>query len=175
MITIIAGTNRENSITDRFTRVYKRMLEEAGEEVKYLSLIHLPAETLLTDVYDHKKKPAIIQQLQDEYFTNSGKFVFIFPEYNGSVPGVLKLLIDNLDPRVAFQHKKASLIGISTGRAGNLRGLDHMASILHHMKVTVLPNLLPISRVHLELDENNQLNESTLKVVKEHLSATIAL
>lgn len=175
MITIIAGTNREKSITCRFASVYKNMLEESGAPVKLLSLTHLPPEVLLTDVYDHQNKPASVQQLQEEYFVPASTFVFIFPEYNGSMPGILKLLIDNLDPRIAFQNKKASLIGISTGRAGNLRGLDHLAAVLHHMKVTVMPNLLPVSRVHLELSEDNQLTEGTLKVVRNHLAQTLSL
>lgn len=175
MITIIAGTNRENSITWRFARVYKNILEDLGGEAKLLSLTNLPAETLLTDVYEHQKKPAVIQQLQQEYFESSDKFVFIFPEYNGSLPGVLKLLIDNLDPRIAFQHKKASLVGISTGRAGNLRGLDHLSAILHHMKVTVLPNLLPVSRIHIEMNAEDVLSESTHKLVKDHAEMTLRM
>ena len=175
MITIVAGTNRENSITLRFAGIYQQLLENAGAEVKFLSLTQLPAEILLTDVYDHQKKPAPVQQLQDEYFVPAEKFVFIFPEYNGSLPGVLKLLIDNLDPKLSFQNKKASLIGVSTGRAGNLRGLDHLTSILHHMKVTVLPNLLPISRVHMELDQNNILSEATQKVVNAHVHMTVQM
>lgn len=172
MITIVAGTNRENSITHRFALVYKRMLEETGVDVKLLSLTNLPVEMMLTDVYDHQKKPLPVVKLQDEYFVSSDKFVFIFPEYNGSLPGVLKLLIDNLDPKVSFHNKKASMIGISTGRAGNLRGLDHLTSILHHMKVTVLPHLLPVSRVHQELSPENELSEVTYKVVKAHVELT---
>lgn len=175
MITIISGTNRANNRTLKFAQLYKGMLEEMGEEVRLLSLTDIPAEALLTDVYDQSKKPDEVEGIQQEYFISAEKFVFIFPEYNGSIPGVLKLLIDCLDPKVSFQNKKASLIGIASGRAGNLRGLDHMASILNHMKVTVMPYLLPVSKVQGEFNEEGGFSEGTEKVVREHVRRTLEM
>lgn len=175
MITIISGTNRANSLTLKFATIYKKMLEEQGAVVRLLSLVDIPAETLLTDVYEHSSKPTAVESIQQEYFILAEKLVFIFPEYNGSIPGALKLLIDSMDPKKAFWGKKASLIGISSGRAGNLRGLDHLVSILHHMKVVVLPYLLPVSRVQGEFDPENGFSEGTEKVVKEHVRRTIEM
>jgi NAD(P)H-dependent FMN reductase len=83
------------------------------------------------------------------------------------------LLIDVMDPRIAFAGKKAALIGISTGRAGNLRGMDHLASVMNHMNVHVLPSLLPVSGVQHEM-EHDSFKDSTLKVVNQQIAKIIA-
>lgn len=173
MITVIAGTNRRSSLTSRFAGIYSSLLQQQAARVQMLDLADMPAETLMADVYDHGHKPAAIQDIQDTFFVPAEKFVFIFPEYNGSVPGALKLLIDSLDPRAAFAGKKASLIGIASGRAGNLRGLDHLTAILHHMNVSVMPFLLPVSRVQAEFDGDEAFRESTMKLVNEHIRRTL--
>lgn len=175
MITIISGTNRENSFTLKFATIYHQLLSQKGVQVKMLSLNEIPLEKLVADVYEKNEKPTEVEELQANFFAPAEKFVFIFPEYNGSIPGVLKLLIDCLDPKVSFQNKKASLIGIASGRAGNLRGLDHMASILNHMKVTVMPYLLPVSKVQGEFNEEGGFSEGTEKLVREHVRRTLEM
>lgn len=173
MITLVSGTNRSNSLTLRFSNIYRQLLLQEGADVQLLSLCDLPSEILLTDVYGKEARPASVEALQQTYFIPAEKFVFIFPEYNGSFPGVMKLLVDSMDPRRTFQGKKASLVGIATGRAGNLRGLDHFASILHHMNVTVMPYLLPVSRVQAEFAGEDNFSETTLRVVTDHVRRTL--
>ncbi len=173
MITLISGTNRPNSLTSKFSKIYYGMLQERHSETKYFDLESLPEEVLHTDVYEKGKKPDAILQIQHEIFRPTEKFIFVFPEYNGSFPGILKLLIDVMDPRIAFSGKKAALVGISTGRAGNLRGMDHFASVMNHMNVHVLPFLLPISGVQNEMDQN-AFKDATEKLVNHQLSQILA-
>lgn len=115
-----------------------------------------------------------LSKIQSEVFDPSSRFIFIIPEYHGSMPGILKLLIDVLDAKTAFKNKKAALVGIATGRAGNLRGMDHLSSVLQHMGVTVMPYMLPVSRVQDELTDLHTLKEPTLKVVNRHIDEFLA-
>jgi len=94
------------------------------------------------------------------------KFIFIIPEYNGTFPGVLKAMIDNSDVMKVWHNKKALLTGVSSGRAGNLRGMDHLASSLQYMKMSVHYNKLPISVINKVMDTNGRLNEETLKEIE---------
>lgn len=169
--TIVSGTNRPSSHTRKFAELYRQMLVESGAEVQFFHLEHLPQEVFQCDVYEKVKQPAV-KAIQD-LFHRTDKFIFIFPEYNGSFPGMLKLVIDVLDPKFAFHGKKAGLIGISTGRAGNLRGLDQFAGVMNHLDIAVMPYLLPVSRVQVEMADG-QLSEATLKVVRLHLQRMIA-
>ncbi|HMT30791.1 MAG TPA: NAD(P)H-dependent oxidoreductase, partial [Bacteroidia bacterium] len=149
MITIISGTNKADSLTRVISSIYYNRLRSLDSRTRFLSLEDINYNFITGTMY-HKHESGI-ERLQEQIFNPSKKFVFVVPEYNGSIPGVLKLLIDALDVRPAFSGKKAALTGIATGRAGNLRGLDHMSSILQRMHVTGMPHMLPISRGKDEL------------------------
>ncbi len=95
--------------------------------------------------------------LEKEYLIPAEKFLFIMPEYNASFPGILKLMIDNSDVKKCWWYKKAALVGVSDGRAGNLRGIEHMTSILHYLKVNVLYNKVLLSRINEEIDNSGNL------------------
>ena len=82
-------------------------------------------------------------------------------------------MIDNSDIKKVWHYKKALLTGVATGRAGNLRGMDHLADTLHYMKMNVHYNKLPISVINKVMDENGHLNEETLKVINEQLDEFI--
>lgn len=137
MITIISGTNRPGSNTIKVAEQYKWLLSLKGVESHFLSLEGLNVNERNGDII----------KLERELLIPSDKFIFISPEYNGSIPGVLKSLIDHSDIEKVWKGKKALLTGISTGRAGNLRGMEHLTSVLHYVKVVVHPNKLPISVV----------------------------
>lgn len=109
-------------------------------------------------------------QIEKDMLIPAEKFVLVMPEYNGSFPGILKLMMDNSDIRKVWWYKKAMLVGVADGRAGNLRGLDHMTNILHYMRMHILYNKIPISRINEEIDENgNVLKPATLKVIEQQI------
>jgi chromate reductase, NAD(P)H dehydrogenase (quinone) len=51
------------------------------------------------------------------------------------------------------------LTGISSGRAGNLRGMDHLTGSLNFLNVTVHPNKLPISGVDKLLEGSGVISD----------------
>ena len=113
--------------------------------------------------------------VEQEVLIPTKKFIFISPEYNGSIPGVLKSLIDNTDVQKVWLGKKALLTGVSTGRAGNLRGMEHLTGILHYVKTIVHPNKLPISVVNVILNLDGSIkDEHTLHVIDQQLNEFIA-
>ncbi len=159
MITIIAGTNRTDSMTLRVANNYKKVFEEAGAAVNLLSLEGVDVSN-----------PGVVKQLETDFLIPTQKFVLVMPEYNGSFPGILKYLMDSCDIRHCWWYKKAMLVGLADGRAGNLRGLDHMTNVLNYLKVNVMPNKLPISQIGKELDETGEFTqELTINVVKHQV------
>lgn len=174
MITIISGSNKHGSLTKKVALNYFNRIRETGREVKLLDLEQLNYDFINPAMYDKDRSP-FIRQLQEEYFTPASVFILVVPEYNGSFPGILKLLIDSLDVKAAFENKKAALVGVATGRAGNIRGLDHLAGILHHMHVMIIPGNVLISRAAEELDaEGNFVHDATRKLVDKQVSKVIA-
>jgi chromate reductase len=107
--------------------------------------------------------------------TDTSKFIFIIPEYNGSFPGVLKTFIDACDFPESFYNKKAALTGISSGKYGNIRGIDHFSGICSYLHLNVLPLRLHIPVIKTEFDEQgNFCKEDTLKFTTDQIDKFIA-
>ncbi len=134
---IISGTNRKDSNSYRVAQHYRERLLEKGVDAHLLSLENLDLSGRNTDFVT----------VETELLIPSEKLIFIAPEYNGSFPGVLKTLFDLSDYKKAWWGKKALLTGVSTGRSGNVRGMEHLTTVLNYLKVVVHPNKLPISSV----------------------------
>ena len=78
---------------------------------------------------------------------------------------VLKVFLDAVHPKY-WENNKACLVGVSSGRAGNLRGMEHLTNILNYLKINVFYNKLPISLVTNLLNESKQLADlETQKVI----------
>jgi chromate reductase, NAD(P)H dehydrogenase (quinone) len=160
MITIISGTNRKGNNTKKVALEYKKLLTEKSIESKLLAL----------DEHNVYERDAAFVEMENEYLKNADKLIFVLPEYNGSFPGILKLMIDNSDVANVWHNKKALLTGVSSGRAGNLRGMEHLTGSLLHLKMTVHPNRLPISSIHTLLDEHGTINNAgTIKTIQTQL------
>src|SRR5215467_8657568 len=115
MYLIISGTNRIDSNTIKIAQQYQQLLSGKKIDARVLSLVGL-------DVLERNRSYI---EIEDELLIPAQKFIFISPEYNGSIPGVLKCLFDISDVKKTWAGKKALLTGVSTGRAGNLRGMEH--------------------------------------------------
>jgi NAD(P)H-dependent FMN reductase len=162
MITIVSGTNRPGSNTSKIAKAYFQILNDLQVDCKFLSLETNTVHTRNAD-FEHVEK---------EFLIPAQKFIFVFPEYNGSFPGILKLMIDNSDVSKCFHNKKALLTGVATGRAGNLRGMEHLTGSLMHMKMTVHPNRLPISMVDkLNYVDGVLSDENTIEAIKSQIQA----
>lgn len=171
MITIVAGTNRVPSKTYLLSSYYKQQLEQKGEEVELISLSDLPKDFAFTDLYGKRSEEFAKIQLK---ISSTQKFLFVFPEYNGSFPGILKLFIDGCTFPESFKGKKAALLGLSTGKYGNIRGVEHFTGVCNYIGLTVLPLRIHIPYIQHELNEENQLfKEDTVKFCNQQMEELI--
>jgi chromate reductase len=171
MITIVSGTNRPNSNTLKVSRYYLKTLQQLGQEAQLFSLESLPENIITSDLYG--KRSAEFEPIQ-ELVVNTDKFMFIIPEYNGSFPGVLKTFIDACEFPASFYDKKAALTGISSGKYGNIRGIDHFSGVCGYLHLNVLPLRLHIPAIKYELnDEGDFFKEDTLKFTNDQISKLV--
>ena len=171
MITIISSTNRPGSSTLKVARYYQKKLLEKGIEAGLLSLAQLPPNILETDLYG-KRSPEF-QKIQD-IVDATDKFIFIIPEYNGSFPGALKVFIDACSFPDSFYEKKAALVGISSGKYGNIRGIDHFTGVCHYVHLNIMPLKLHIANIKSEFNEYSDLfKEDTVKFTDEQIEKFI--
>jgi chromate reductase len=167
MVTIIAGTNRPNSNTLKVAKYYQKQLAQKGLQTNLFDLQDLPSNFIADDLYGERSDA--FKKIQ-QTITETSKFLFIIPEYNGSYPGVLKTFIDACAFPESFYDKKACLVGISSGKYGNIRGIEHFNGVCAYLHLHVMPLRLHISAIKAELDENNDFfKEDTLKFTNEQL------
>ena len=165
-ISIICGTDRHGSNSERVARTCEDLLKLAETPSQLLLLRDLPLPEDRGQQYGAPKGE--VKQMIEAHIANFDKFLFIVPEYNGSFPGILKLFID-LVPPAMFYGKKAALVGVSDGRAGNLRGLDHLTSILNYVRMDVLWHKPKLSAISSLLEGDGSLQEETRIVLEEQM------
>ncbi len=166
--TIVSATHRTPSNTILVVNKIAELCELQGVEVKILDFTELPRDLFYNNEIfgtDGEK----VDKIVNRFISCVNKIIFVMPEYNGSYPGILKSLVDIIKPEV-WKNKKAALVGVSTGRAGNLRGMDHFTHILHYLGVSVLPLKIPISSVHLLLQDKLHLtDQETIKTLEKQI------
>jgi chromate reductase, NAD(P)H dehydrogenase (quinone) len=155
-VVILSCTNRSSSNTLKVSRIYERILQERNVPVKLFDLRELPENIAFSETFGRRSEE--FSRLIKEYISDSDKFIFVIPEYNGSFPGILKTFIDSTHPG-EWADKDACLVGVSDGRAGNLRGLEHLTGILNYLKMHVFHNKLPISVITRIMDEKGEFTD----------------
>lgn len=172
-IVVVSCTNRPDSYTFRVSSAYVNLLQSLGIEAKLLDFRHLPLDEFFKEEYG---KPSLkMVEIVEEFVRSQSRFIFVSPEYNGSFPGILKLFIDTVHPR-EWTNKHACLVGVSKGRAGNLRGMDHLTGVLNYLKMHVYHNKLPISVVDKMIGtEGDFLNDDQKKACLLQLQGFLAI
>lgn len=162
MISIISGTNRNASKTLMVAKAVERELVKMGLACQLLDLNEVDFNLSNDTTYKADQLPEQLQDIQEKYFIPIDKIIIVSPEYNGSYPGILKYFLDLISVRKyadTFKGKKFSLIGVASGRAGNLRGMDQLTGTLMHVGGIVMPGSQPISSVGNMIDEDGKFKE----------------
>lgn len=169
MLTIISGTNRTGSNTRKIAQNALDIAKDLKIDAALIDLAEIPNDFINNTQYSSDSLPQWLKDLQDKSLIPAKHFLIIAPEYNGSIPGYLKLFIDAISVhrfKECLGGKTSALVGIATGRAGNIRGLDHLTSIMIFNGCAVLPGSLPISKVTTVLDANDKLEDSTKEALQ---------
>jgi NAD(P)H-dependent FMN reductase len=104
-------------------------------------------------------------------------FLFVSPEYNHSIPGTFKNVIDwasrgDLD---AFAGKTAAVMASSPGGVGGMRMLPHLRDVLISLDLTVLPGQVTVSKANTAFDEHDKLNVPFYAKQVDDLCAALVL
>lgn len=165
-ITVIVGTNRPESNSEKLAGLYSKLLITEGAEVSIYNLIDLPKDFAFNEMYG--KRSDSMRMMIEEFIDPVSKFAFVIPEYNGGFPGVLKAFVDCIHPS-SFYNKKAGLIGLSSGRAGSLRGMDQFTNVLNYLKVNVFHSKPKLSGFESLIDEKGEINDpDALLLLRKH-------
>jgi NAD(P)H-dependent FMN reductase len=155
MITIISGTNRPGSNTRKIADIIASIYQKAAVPCRILDLADLPPEIFLPSSY--AEKPPTWAQFT-EAITSARGLVVVTPEYNGSMPGVLKYFIDMLPFPESFEARPVCFVGLAASMWGGLRPVEHLQQIFGYRNAFIFPERVFIPNVH-----NHLTPEGTLK------------
>jgi chromate reductase, NAD(P)H dehydrogenase (quinone) len=102
----------------------------------------------------------------------------VTPEYNGSIPGVLKNAIDWASARhrgSSFQNKTVAIAGATTGQYGAIWAQQDLRKVLGISGARVIAGDLPVSRAQTAFDDAGRLvNPLVAERLRAHLAALVA-
>lgn len=100
--------------------------------------------------------PPAVERLKEQ-IAEADAVVIATPEYNHSIPGVLKNAIDWASRpamRSPFVGKPVVLLGASPGRGGARRALDHLRQVIESMDAEPMPEQLSVAGVQKRVEGN---------------------
>lgn len=166
MITIVSGTNRTGNKSVKIAEEYLAHYQAIGVAAQLYDLQQLPED--FSSHWTRDKQSPDFQKQVETYFKGIDKMHIVVPEYQGTFPGILKLVLDAVHPN-DLKGKKIALTGLGAGRAGNLRGMDHLSGAFHYLGITVFPFHLPIPRINDVMDAMGKLHdEATRTAIQKH-------
>jgi NAD(P)H-dependent FMN reductase len=176
---IIIGSTRPGRAADLVAPwVIERARAHGGFDVEVLDLRDWPlpifAEHLgsIGDFNDPTYSNPIVREWNRK-IKEADAYLVITPEYNHSVPGVLKNAIDSVFVSFAFRNKPLVAVGYSGGIAGGVRAIEHLAQIAIEAEMVPLRTAVVIPQVTEAFDEagepRNPVTEISLAVALDDL------
>ena len=160
MMTLVVGTNRPGSNARKVAKVVEEIYAELKVPLRVLDLAHLPPEIFSPTSY--AEKPKSFLPFSDGVLQASGLHV-VMPEYNGSVPGVLKYFIDMLKFPESFERRPVCFTGLAAGIWGALRPVEQLQAIFGYRNAYIYPERVFMPQIYELLDDNGRLKDAELQ------------
>lgn len=165
-IAVIVGSSREGSYNQALARLAVTQLEAHGATVSEIDIgsLDLP---IYSDALEKNAFPEAALALKALLQAQQGMLV-VSPEYNGSVPALLKNALDWASRPTgdegpialsAFRGKAAAIMSASVSPFGGLRGLLHLRQILTTIQLLVIPEQVLIPFAHAAFEEDGSLKD----------------
>ena len=170
-IAVIVGSLRKDSFNRKLATALAGVAPDA--ELTQLRIDDLPPYN-----QDDDGAPAeSVKRLKREIAAAAG-VIFVTPEYNRSMPGVLKNAIDHASRpygQSAWAGKPAGVLGVSIGAAGSAMAQQHLRNVLAYLDMPTLgqPEVFIQHKEGL-FGPDGKLGEASAKFVKGWMDAYLA-
>lgn len=144
-IAVVPGSARTGSLNRRLARDLAARLAQRGADAEVVDLADYPMPIYHGDDEAASGPPATAVALHDRLAAVDG-VILVSPEYNGSLPALLKNAIDWVTrvDRAVLRPRLIGLAATSPGSRGATNVLASMRHIVEHMRLAVLPEQLSV-------------------------------
>jgi NAD(P)H-dependent FMN reductase len=167
---LFSASLRSGSLNTRLAGVARAAIEAHGGTVDVAAMSDFDCPSYSQDA-QAKGFPPGAEALKRRLEANDA-FVIASPEYNGSIPGALKNVIDwvsRFKPQ-PFNSRHALLLSASPSMVGGNRGLWALRVPLEHLGVRVYPDMFSLAQAHQAFDAEGKLANAQLA---ERLGQTV--
>jgi chromate reductase len=148
-VLVFAASLRAGSLNRTLAALAARVATENGATVDLASMRDFDVPSYDGDADLPQEIPAGAKELQRR-LSDSDAFIISSPEYNASMPGILKNLIDwtsRFRPQ-PFDGRHGLLLSASPSLGGGNRGLWALRVPLEHLGSRIFPNMFSLSMAH---------------------------
>ena len=171
-ILVIAASARTGSLNAKLAQLTAEIIGRSGVIADVSSITNFECPSFNQDTEKDSGAPRGAERLRKSILENDA-FIVVSPEYNGSMPGNLKNIIDwvsRFRPQ-PFNERHALLMSASPSMAGGNRGLWSLRIPLEHLGTRVYPDMFSLAMAHQAFSSNNQISND---VLAKRLETTLA-
>ena len=171
-IAVVVGSIRKDSFNKKLATALEKLFP-AEFGFTHVRIDDLP----LYNQDDDGHPSAQVTRIKDEIAAATG-VLFVTPEYNRSIPGVLKNAIDHASRpygKSAWNGKPAGVIGVSGGPIGTAMAQQHLRNVLAYLNMPTLGQ--PEAFIHQKeglYDADGNIGEASLKFLQGWVDAYVA-
>jgi chromate reductase, NAD(P)H dehydrogenase (quinone) len=161
---VFSASLRADSLNSRLARLAAATIEANDGIVDSTSMPDFETPSYNADVQDADGFPPGADRLRGCIQMNDA-FVISSPEYNTSMPGLLKNTIDwvsRFSPQ-PFNEKHGLLLSASPSMVGGNRGLWALRVPFEHLGARVYPDMFSLARAHQAFDADGQIADKQLR------------
>jgi chromate reductase len=154
---------RAASLNTQLAKLAARTIEQRGGRVDLATMAEFLVPSYDQDLQDAEGFPPGAEELHRRLEANDA-FVIASPEYNASVPGLLKNAIDwvsRYHPQ-AFSERHGLLLSASPSMVGGNRGLWALRVPLEHLGARVFPDMFSLAQAHMAFNADGRIANARL-------------
>jgi chromate reductase, NAD(P)H dehydrogenase (quinone) len=161
---VFSASLRAGSVNARLAELAAGTIVANDGIVDLAAMADFAAPNYDADVQESEGFPAAAEEFRDRITASDG-FVIVSPEYNSSMPGVLKNSIDwvsRFSPQ-PFNERHGLLMSASPSMVGGNRGLWALRVPLEHLGARVYPDMFSLAQSHRGLDADGRIANPQLQ------------
>lgn len=175
-VLVFGAALRADSLNRKLAALAARIAEQSGATVDHASMRDFDVPSYDGDAESAEGIPKGAEELRRR-LVEADAFIVSSPEYNGSMPGLLKNLIDwtsRFRPQ-PFDGKHGLLLSASPSMVGGNRGLWALRMPLEHLGSRIYPDMFSLAQAHKALVDGDLADAALRGRFEKNLQAFLSL
>ena len=168
----ISGSLRRDSYNTKLLRAAEELLPAGVEYERWDGLKDIPP---INEDDDFEPAPAAVTELRNA-IGEADAVLIATPEYNSSIPGVLKNALDWVSRPIVtntLRNKPVAVVGASTGAFGAVWAQGELRKVLGAIGARVVDAEVAVGHAPTRFDEDGRLEDESLQEQLEETVATL--